>query len=151
DDYGDIASMTGDKSGESEKVLNIVIDPDKNNGFTSTIRAGYGTDDRYQATASYMGMTDNSQHGMLGNLNNAQAQQVDFNTPGGGARRGRRRRGGGGRGMWGGSEGLTNTSSIVVNYRKDFNEQVTVYGSYSFGRDDSDVLELRETSMTTPM
>ncbi|HIX53821.1 MAG TPA: carboxypeptidase-like regulatory domain-containing protein, partial [Candidatus Sphingobacterium stercoripullorum] len=49
DDYGDIASMTGDKSGESEKVLNIVIDPDKNNGFTSTIRAGYGTDDRYQA------------------------------------------------------------------------------------------------------
>ena len=140
DDYGDIASMTGDKSGESEKVLNIVIDPDKNNGFTSTIRAGYGTDDRYQATASYMGMTGNSQLGILGNLNNVNAQLFDFNTTGGGARRGRGPRGGGGGGMWGGSEGLTNTSSIGINYRKDFNEQVTVYGSYSFGRDDRDVL-----------
>lgn len=137
DDFGDMANITGNKSGDSEKVLNIVIDPDRNNGFTSTVRTGYGTDDRYQVTASYMGMKEDRQFSVLGNLNNINAPLFDFNTTGGGARRGRR---GGGRGMFGGSEGLTNTASIGLNYRQDFSDKLTVYGSYSFGHDDQDII-----------
>lgn len=141
EDYGDMANLTGNKTGDAEKILNIEIDPDKNNGYTSTLRVGYGTDDRYQTTASIMAMRDKAQLSVLGNLNNINAPLFDFNTQGGGARR---RQGGGGRpgggGMFGGSNGITNTGSIGVNYRQDVSDKVTVYGSYSYGHDDNDAL-----------
>lgn len=137
DDYGDRANLTGNRSGESEKVLNIIIDKDKNNGFTSTIRTGYGTDDRYQVTGSYMGMKEGSQFSVLGNLNNINAPLFDFNTTGGGARRGGRRSGGG----FGGRDGLLNAASLGLNYRRDFSDDLSIYGSYSVGRDDNDILK----------
>ncbi|UZJ65310.1 hypothetical protein OKW96_03585 [Sphingobacterium sp. KU25419] len=54
DDYGDMANITGNKNGDSEKVLNIQIDPKYNKGQMATLRAGYGTEDRYQATGMWM-------------------------------------------------------------------------------------------------
>lgn len=139
DDYGDMANITGNKSGESEKIINIQIDPKYNKGYMTTLRAGYGTEDRYQATAMWMGMTDKTQVSVLGNLNNINAPLFDFNTMGGGARR---RSGGGGRGggMFGGSTGLTDLGSIGLNIRHDFSEKLKVYGSYSYGRDDNTTL-----------
>ena len=138
DDYGDMANLTGNKTGDAEKILNIEIDPDKNNGYTSMLRVGYGTDDRYQATASIMAMRDKMQLSVLGNLNNINAPLFDFNTQGGGARR---RQGGAGRpgggGMFGGANGITNTGSLGINYRQDISDKLTVYGSYSFGHDDN--------------
>ncbi|TDS08450.1 outer membrane receptor protein involved in Fe transport [Sphingobacterium paludis] len=138
DDYGDMANLTGNKTGDAQKILNIEIDPEKNRGFTTTLRAGYGTDDRYQATGSAIIMRDKMQFSVLGNLNNINAPLFDFNTQGGGARR---RMGGGGGpgggGMFGGSNGITNTGSLGLNYRQDFSDKVTVYGSYSFGHDDN--------------
>lgn len=142
DDYGDMANITGNKSGDSEKIINIQIDPEYNKGYMTTLRAGYGTEDRYQATAMWMGMTDKSQVSVLGNLNNINAPLFDFNTFGGGARR---RMGGGGRsgGGFGNSDGLTNVGSIGLNIRHDFSETLKVYGSYSFGRDDNKTLTER--------
>ncbi|GHE46391.1 outer membrane beta-barrel protein [Sphingobacterium griseoflavum] len=138
DDYGDMANLTGNKTGDAQKILNIEIDPEKNKGYTTTLRAGYGTDNRYQATASAILMRDKMQFSVLGNLNNINAPLFDFNTQGGGARR---RMGGGGGpgggGNFGGSNGITNTGSIGLNYRQDFSDKVTVYGSYSFGHDDN--------------
>lgn len=147
DDYGDQANLTGNKSGESEKVINIEIDPEYNKGYMTTLRAGYGTEDRYQATAMWMGMTDKSQVSVLGNLNNINAPLFDFNTFGGGARR---RSGGGGRGggEFGNSNGLTNVGSIGLNIRHDFSETLKVYGSYSFGRDDNKTLTERINQYT---
>ena len=89
DDYGDMANITGNKNGESEKVLNIQIDPKYNQGHMTTLRAGYGTEDRYQATGMWMGMREGEQLSILGNLNNTNAPLFDFNTTGGGARRAR--------------------------------------------------------------
>ncbi|MBE8714184.1 outer membrane beta-barrel protein [Sphingobacterium hungaricum] len=140
DDYGDMANLTGNKTGDTEKVLNITIDPKYNQGHMSTLRFGYGTEDRYQATGMWMGMKEGSQISVLGNLNNINAPLFDFSTTGGGARQ---MRGGGGRGGVGGinnSTGLTNTGSIGVNFRHDFNDKLTVYGSYSYGRDDQDII-----------
>src|SRR5690606_38399923 len=130
DDYGDMANVTGNKSGDSEKIINIQIDPKYNKGFMTTLRFGYGTEERYQATAMWMGMTDKSQVSVLGNLNNINAPLFDFNTMGGGARN--RRRGGGGRsgGMFGNRDGLTNVGSIGLNIRHDFSDKLKVYGSY---------------------
>src|SRR5690606_32449695 len=137
DDYGDMANVTGNKSGDSEKIINIQIDPKYNKGFMTTLRAGYGTDDRYQATGMWMGMTNKTQVSILGNLNNVNASLFDFRTIGGGARM---RQGGGGRpggggGMFGGASGITDVGSIGVNIRHDFSETLKVYGSYSYGRD----------------
>lgn len=140
DDYGDMANLTGNKSGSSEKVLNIQIDPQYNKGYMTTLRAGYGTEDRYQTTGMWMGLNNNTQVSVLGNLNNMNAQLFDFNSMGGGARR--RQGGGGGRGggMFGATSGLTNTGSIGLNVRHDFSEKLKVYGSYSYGRDDNTTL-----------
>ncbi|MGB7526407.1 outer membrane beta-barrel protein [Sphingobacterium cellulitidis] len=148
DDYGDMANITGNKSGNSEKIINIQIDPKYNKGFMTTLRAGYGTEDRYQATGMWMGMTDKTQVSVLGNLNNVNANLFDFRTIGGGARM---RQGGGGRpggggGMFGGASGITDVGSIGVNIRHDFSDKLKVYGSYSFGRDDNTTLT---NSLTT--
>lgn len=141
DDFGDMANLTGNKSGESTKVLNIQIDPKYNNGYATTLRVGGGTEERYQATGMFMGFKEKSQVSVLGNLNNMNAQLFDFNVMGGGARG---RQGGGGRpgggGMFGGAEGITNTGSIGVNLRHDFSDKLKVYGSYSYGRDDNNTL-----------
>lgn len=143
DDYGDMANITGNKSGDSEKIINIQIDPKYNKGYMTTLRFGYGTEERYQATAMWMGMTDKSQVSVLGNLNNINAPLFDFNSMGGGARN--RRGGGGGRsgGRFGSPDGLTNVGSIGVNIRHDFSEKLKVYGSYSYGRDDNTTLTNR--------
>src|SRR5690606_28271084 len=117
DDYGDMANLTGNRTGDSEKVLNIQIDPEYNKGQMATLRVGYGTEERYQTTGMWMGLTDKTQVSVLGNLNNMNANLFDFNTMGGGARR---RMGGGGRrggGGWGGSDGITKVGSIGVNMR----------------------------------
>lgn len=142
DDYGDMANLTGNKTGDSEKILNIQIDPAYNKGYMSTLRVGYGTEERYQTTGMWMGMNDKTQVSVLGNLNNMNANLFDFNTMGGGARR--RSGGGGGRGgggMFGGSDGITKVGSIGLNVRHDFSEKLKVYGSYSFGKDDNKTLK----------
>lgn len=150
DDYGDMANITGNKNGESEKVLNIQIDPKYNQGHMTTLRAGYGTEDRYQATGMWMGMREGEQLSILGNLNNTNAPLFDFNTTGGGARRGQ---GGGGRrggGMFGGSDGLTKIGSIGLNFRKDFSDKLTAYGSYSYSHTNNTTLSERFQENTLP-
>ena len=141
DDYGDMAALTGNKSGESSKVIDIQIDPKYNNGYAGMLRIGGGTEERFQTTGSWFQFKDKTQVSVLGNLNNMNAQLFDFNSMGGGARG---RQGGGGRGpgggMFGGSEGITQTGSIGVNLKHEFNEKVKVDGSYSYGRDDNSTL-----------
>ncbi|KAF5308749.1 hypothetical protein FQR65_LT17972 [Abscondita terminalis] len=115
---------SGNKTGDAEKILNIQIDPAKNKGYTTTLRLGYGTEDRYQATGMILAMKEGMQISALGNLNNINAPLFDFNTQGGGARR---RQGGGGArgggGMFGGANGITNTGSFGLNYRQDYNDK----------------------------
>jgi len=156
DDYGDMANITGNRSGDPERVLNLQIAPDKNNGDFGNFRVGGGTDERYQVTGSYGKFKEGMQLSVLSNLNNVNANLFDFNVRSGGARRGPgagsfgRGFGGGagsGFGGWSGaSNGLTNTQSIGVNYRQDFSPKLTMYGDYSFGHTDNTTLmdEFRE-------
>ena len=143
DDYGDQANLTGNRSGDPERVLNLEIAPDRNTGDFGMFRVGGGTEERYQATGSYGKFKEGLQLAVLGNLDNVNASLFDFNIRSGGARRGR---GGGsfgrgfGGGGWGGSNGLTHAQSIGVNYRQDFNEKLTMYGEYSFGHTDNTTL-----------
>lgn len=140
DDYGDMANITGNRTGDPERIINIQIDPSRNRGSMGNFRLGGGTEERYQATGMYGLMREGMNFTTLANLNNTNASLFDFNVRGSGARRGGGGGGGrggfGGGGGWGGPSGLTTTGSIGVNYRQDYNERLTMYGNYSFSRDD---------------
>lgn len=47
DDYGDKANFTGIKTGEPQKILNVVLKSDRNNGNFGSVTASAGTDKRY--------------------------------------------------------------------------------------------------------
>src|SRR5690606_33025948 len=139
DDYGDQANLTGNKTGDPERILNIEIAPSKNKGDFGQFRVGGGTEERFQTTAMYNSFAETRQFSSLANLNNMNASLFDFNTQGGGARRGRGGSGGGG--GRGNQSGLTTTGSIGLNYRKSFmDEKLTTYGSYSYSHDDNSTL-----------
>ncbi len=152
DDYGDMANLTGNRSGSPERVLNLEIAPERNNGDFGNFRVGGGTEERYQVTGSYGRFKEGMQLSVLGNMNNVNASLFDFNTRSGGARRGPGGGGSFGRGFggggWGGADGLTNTQSIGINYRQDVNPKLTMYGEYSFGHTDNNTLSDRFVETT---
>lgn len=155
DDYGDQANLTGNRTGDPERVLNIEIAPSANKGDFGQFRAGGGTEDRYQATAMFNSFADTRQFSSLANLNNVNASLFDFNTQGGGARRGPTGGGGFGGGQGGGfggnQSGLTNTSSIGLNYRKTFmDEKFTTYGSYSYSHNENNTFSNSSNKYTYP-
>ncbi|HEX5024166.1 MAG TPA: outer membrane beta-barrel protein, partial [Agriterribacter sp.] len=140
DDYGDLASASGIKDGDPDVVINLELKKDKNQGVFGKASAGYGTDDRYQATLNASVFKENTQLSVLGNLNNINQNLFDFtnanNRRGGGRRMGSIRGGGGG------SEtsdtnadqnGITDNKSIGLNFRTDFdNKKGSFYGNYSY-------------------
>jgi len=50
DDYGDKARLTGVKSGESDKVLNVILKKDKKNGQFGQLQLAIGNKDKYNST-----------------------------------------------------------------------------------------------------
>lgn len=148
DDYGDQANLTGIKSGESTKVMNIVIRKDKNYGYSLSGTAGAGRDavpapatnaTRYTFSTNSFTFNGDQQIALLGNINNNNTNTFNFGGfgGGGGGGRGNASRGGGG-GQGGGSttastaNGITDAKSVGLNYRDQWGTTLSVYGSYSF-------------------
>ncbi len=138
DDYGDQANITGIKSGEPEKVLNLTIKESRNHGYFGSATVGAGTDAlpqpltndaRYVASANAFSFDGNRQLAFLGNLNNTNTNLFSFG--GGGPR-------GGGPGGpppglgTGNTNGITVARSLGFNYRDQWGKKITAYGSYSF-------------------
>lgn len=147
DDYGELAQASGIKDGDPDIVINLQLKKDKNQGVFGRVSAGYGTDDRYQATVNANLFKENTQLSVLGNLNNINQNLFDFtnanNQRGGGGGGGRSIRGGGGGGGNSGDgatsdsnadqNGITDNKSIGINFRTDFeNKKGSLYGNYSF-------------------
>ncbi len=139
DDYGDQANLTGIKTGDPDKILNITIQKEKNRGNFGQGSVGVGNDDRYQARLSANTFMDTRQIALIGTLNNTNTNS--FNLGGGGGGGGRAGRGGGG-GSSGSqistANGITTNRSIGTNYRDDWGKKIMVYGSYSFADKDRD-------------
>lgn len=141
DDYGDQANITGIKTGDPQKVLNITIKKDKNYGYFAQATGGGGRDDipqvdgskddgRYIASTNIFSFSGDRQIGVSGNLNNTNTNLFNFGGgpggPGGG-------RGGGPPGFnQNNANGITTARSLGFNYRDSWGKNVTVYGSYSF-------------------
>ncbi|MDN5285551.1 MAG: hypothetical protein JWR38_1825 [Mucilaginibacter sp.] len=155
DDYGDQANLTGVKTGEPDKIMNITIRKDKNHGYFGQATAGDGEDalpqsqgipnkNRYIGTLNAFNFNGDQQIAVLGSINNTNVNTFSFgSTGGGGGGFGGGGFGGGGRGNAGrgggnsGSlittqNGITDAHSIGANFRDQWGKSLSVYGSYSF-------------------
>ncbi len=146
DDYGDQANFTGVKEGDPEKILNIQIRPDKNNGYLTQGKIGQGNEGRYQGNISANVFNKTQQISVQGNLNNTNTSLFSFIGGGGGARVQLGGGGGGGNarvtvgGGNAGGDGLTRVVSLGVNYRDEWSKKLTSYGNYSYANRNNEVL-----------
>jgi len=152
DDYGDQANLTGIKTGDPTKVMNITIRKDKNYGYTAQATAGDGRDalpqdqgvpnkNRYLGSLNIFNFHGDQQIAVQGSINNTNVNTFSFGTVGGGGGGGfggGGGRGNAGRGFGGGGtlitaqNGITDAKSIGVNFRDQWGKNLAVYGSYSF-------------------
>ncbi len=166
DDYGDQANLTGIRTGEPNKILNITIRKDKNYGYFGQLTAGDGSDavpapatnnNRYLVSGNLFTFNGDRQIAVIGSLNNTNANTFSFSSgnAGGGGGRGAGGNFGGGGGVGGGRgnasrgsgaatsslatavDGLNTARSIGGNFRDQWGKKLTVYGSYSFADNDT--------------
>ncbi|MEI9943417.1 MAG: TonB-dependent receptor [Chitinophagaceae bacterium] len=131
DDYGDQANLSGIKSNEPEKIININIRKDKNHGRFGTATAAAGDQHRYAGALMGNYFKDQQQVSVIGAINNTNANLFNFN--GGG-------NGGGARGVnfgnaeraLNGGNGISTSKSAGFNYKDNWGSKIAVNGSYSF-------------------
>ena len=92
DDYGDQANLTGVKTGDPTKIMNITIKSDKNHGYTGQATIGDGSDalpkqpgvqndNRYLGLLNDFIFNGDQQIALLGNVNNTNVNTFSFGTP----------------------------------------------------------------------
>jgi hypothetical protein len=152
DDYGDQANLTGIKTGEPAKIMNITIRKDKNYGYFGQATVGDGedalpqsqgipNDNRYIGSLNVFDFKGDQQISVLGSINNTNVNTFSFGSNGGGGGggfggggQGNAARGGGGNGsLITTQNGLTEAHYIGGNFRDQWGKALSVYGSYSFG------------------
>lgn len=107
DDYGDQANLTGVKTGEPEKILNITIQEDKKRGYFARVQAGLGNEDRYNTSVRGNTFKGERQIAFDGTINNTNM------------------RGGGG-------NGITSTNSAGLNYKNEWGPKLSADAGYNF-------------------
>lgn len=107
DDYGDQAKLTGIKTGEPEKVLNLTIQEDKKKGYFARASGGVGNSDRYNTSLRANSMKAERMVSFDGTVNNANM------------------RGGGG-------DGITTRNAAGLNYKNEWNPRISADGGYNF-------------------
>jgi len=121
DDYGEQANLTGIKTGEPQKVININTLRDKQSGTVGNIIAGIGTDGRYLANMSLNRFNNEKQVSLIATVNNT---NVNANAFGGSGRNNPP--------LAGGSAGIATTYALGLNFRNNWGKKLVAYGSYSF-------------------
>jgi len=120
DDYGYQAGVTGIKTGEPQKVLNLTLKSDKNIGGFGNLTLGGGNQDRYLGSAMLNYFNDSRQITLMGEANNINVNALSY-----------------GYGNTGG--GVTISKSAGLNYVDKFGEKISLYGSYSYAQQDTRV------------
>lgn len=156
DDYGDQAIVSGIKDGDPDKVINIQIKKDKNKGFFGRVTAGAGTEGRYQASFNGNYFNNNRQISVVANSNNTNTSLFNFSGGGNRGATSLMRSGmsvmsdmGGmnqmsqnaGNFSGGNNSGISTSTSTGFNYRDQWGKKVSVYGSYSYSRNNNEQLQ----------
>lgn len=92
DDYGDQANLTGVKTGDPTKIMNITLKGDKSHGYTGQVTLGDGSDvlpkqpgvqndNRYLGLLNDFIFNGDQQIALLGNVNNTNVNTFSFGTP----------------------------------------------------------------------
>ncbi|MCX2480936.1 outer membrane beta-barrel protein [Pedobacter sp. MC2016-15] len=105
DDYGDKANFTGVKSGEPQKMLNLVLKDKRNRGTFGNAGLSGGTNNRYVANLHANVWRDDSQLGLNGQASNT-------NT----------------------GAGINNSSNTGFTFRDKVGKNLSLNGNYNFQR-----------------
>jgi hypothetical protein len=171
DDYGDQANLTGVKTGEPDKIMNITIRKDKNYGYFGQGTIGDGEDalpqsqgipdaNRYIGSVNAFKFNGDQQIAVLGSINNTNVNTFSFNSAGGsggggfggGGGRGNAARGGQNNGSLITSQnGITDAHSLGANFRDQWGKYLSVYGSYSFSDNTVSTTTINDQRNTNPV
>lgn len=162
DQRSDQSRLTGFDDGNYTKTINIILKENNKNGQFGRVYAGYGTDDRYSGGGSINMFKGDQKISILGLFNNINQQNfssqdlagVTANASGG--RGGGRRPGGGGNPYGGGgnnnffvggTNGITGTNALGLNYSDKWGKKVNFAGSYFFNNTSNSLRQItnRET------
>lgn len=120
DDYGEEANLSGIKSGDPQKILNINTREDKKTGYFGRAEGGLGSSDRYVGRARANRFNGDQQISVDATNNNIANR----------------------------SKGTTDRTSARVHYRDNWGKKIESYGSYRFQRNDNHSLERTFTEST---
>jgi hypothetical protein len=171
DDYGDQANLTGIKTGEPDKIMNITIRKDKNYGYFGQGTVGDGEDmlpasqgipdqNRYLGSINAFKFNGDQQIAVLGSINNTNVNTFSFGSTGGGGGGGFGGGGGRGNAARGGQNngslittqnGTTDAHSLGANFRDQWGKALSVYGSYSFADNTTNTLSNTYQQNTNPV
>lgn len=133
----DLARLTGVDDGEDETVINLTVKKGMNNGWFGNAEAGYGTDGRYKGNFNVNRFWNGNQVTVLGGANNVNDLGFTDGTSG------RFRR-------FGGSNGITKSQALGVNFNIGKEETLRLGGDMMWSRSDRDTRQSSERQYLFP-
>jgi len=130
DDYGEQANFTGIKGTSSEKILNITIKENRNQGMFGQVTAGTGTDYRYLGSVSANSFNNDRQLSVLASLNNTNSSLFSYGDVSGAGSR--ETSASDLSNMIELDDGINRTNSVGVNFRNSISPKLTTYGGYIY-------------------
>ncbi len=137
DRKSDLARLTGVDDGDDETVINLTVKKGMKNGWFGTAEAGYGSDDRYQATFNINRFWDDNQITFIGSANNTN----DLGFTDGNGNRFRR---------FGGSQGINNSQNFGVNFNIGKEEIIRVGGDVMYSHTDRNTISRKNRQYLFP-
>ena len=114
--------FSGERSRSDKSSINVTLKEDKKQGYMVKGTVGYGTDNRYESNIMANYFKGSRKISLIGSSNDIASTGLS-NGAGSFGRGGIGRRGG---------NGITNSSSIGLNYTDKINDQLSVGGNYNF-------------------
>ncbi|GAB5465019.1 MAG: TonB-dependent receptor [Candidatus Kapaibacteriales bacterium] len=153
DRASDNAEFTGVSDGEEEKTINLELKEEYKSGAFGSVRAGYGTEDRYSAGTAVNYFSGPTRLSLLGNLNNV--NQVNFtqdelagvsqSTINGGGGRRRYQYSNASEFYTGQNNGITSTAAVGLNYVDEWYDGGEVSAAYFLSGNENDVETFSDT------
>lgn len=146
--------ISGDSASGTEKTINLTIEEEKNKGFFGKIMGGYGTDDRYESSLLLNWFKGEQKISVIASANNINSVGFSmneiFDNMGGGRNSSIYASDDGTFGIngmsFGGSNGITTSNLIGVNYVDKWFEKVDMSSNYFFSNAETE--NVNRTSST---
>lgn len=131
DRKSDLARLTGVDDGEDETVINLTVKKGMQSGYFGAAEAGYGTEGHYLGQFNVNRFWNGNQMTLLGNFNDI--NQLGFTDSNGNRFR-----------RFGGSQGLTTSQALGINFNVGNKEIFRVGGNVMYSHSDRNVIRRQE-------